>query len=125
MGTTIIKSGGQHDYEITFGDDWNPTWTMKDSAGALVNLTGYTAELKVRLADDTADPPIESLTELDGITLGGALGTVTPLITDTRTTAWLAAGYTKLRYSFRLISGGGIGTTKLSGWYHLEQRTVS
>jgi len=51
-----------------------------------VNLTDYTARMHIR-ADIESDIILVSLTDLDGITLGGAAGTVVINMNDTVTAA--------------------------------------
>jgi len=54
--------------------------TWRDANDALINLTGYTARMQVR-ADYASTTAVLSLTtENSKITLGGALGTITILV---------------------------------------------
>lgn len=63
------------------GATYAKVFTLRDSAGALINLTGYTARLQVR-ANYSAEVALIDLTsENGGIALGGAAGTVALLIT--------------------------------------------
>jgi len=59
--------------------------TYKDEEGSLVDLTGYTAcmDIREKYSDTTV---IKTLTDISGITLGGAAGTIDILISavDTR-----------------------------------------
>lgn len=70
-----------YDLIIAPGTDYTRvlTWRIDD---ALVNLTGYTASLSVF---DVSETEYFELTQADGITLGGAAGTITITINDTRT----------------------------------------
>lgn len=58
---------------------------------APVDLTGYTARMQIRPSwltpGITPDTALVSLTDTDGIALGGATGTITITISDTRTSA--------------------------------------
>ena len=51
--------------------------TWKNSAGALVNLTGYTAKMQIRESTDSPTVTLELSTANSKIVLGGALGTIT------------------------------------------------
>lgn len=100
-----------YDIYIERGATFRSTITWKDSTGALVNLTGYTARMQVRqkLASTTA---LISLVDGAGITLGGAAGTIVIEITDTVTTALdIRQGV----YDLELVSGGGIVTRLIEG----------
>lgn len=74
---TMIKSGIDQGGNLTIlkGSSLDITATWK-SGGVAVNLTGYTAKMQVRARHGAADPALLTLTHLDGITLGGAAGTV-------------------------------------------------
>ena len=75
------------------------TWS---SSGALVNLSGFTAamQLKSAIGDSTA---VLSLTDEDGITLGGAAGTIDIVITAAQA-ATLTAGVEYV-YDIELYNG--------------------
>ena len=69
-------------YNITAeqGSTFSRVLTWRDANDALINLTGYTARMQVR-ADYTSLTTVLSLTTENGkITLGGALGTITLLV---------------------------------------------
>jgi len=70
------------------GETFTRTFTWTDGTGALVNLTGGTSTFSVKkiypktfLTAAHADAAVISLTQASGITLGGAAGTITPLVT--------------------------------------------
>ena len=67
-----------------------------------VNLTGYTARLKIR-RKGSSDPALLSLTHASGITLGGAAGTITVVLTAAQTAA-LPTG-ADLVYDLDVIDG--------------------
>ena len=98
---------------LTFpqGDTWALSLTWNDSAGAPINLTGYTAAMQLRLTYD-AVTPVLSLTSTSGITLGGSAGTVA-LLVDAPTTAAIDAGI--YVYDLDLRSGGGVVTRLVQG----------
>lgn len=65
------------------GATFNETITLRDSAGALINLTGYTARMPI--TDSYADSValLVPSTSNSGIVLGGAAGTVRLIISAT------------------------------------------
>jgi hypothetical protein len=73
------------DLRIDQGADWSQTWTLIDSDGDPVNLTGGTAAFQVREKPaDQGGSALLSLTSGSGITLGGTAGTVAVSISDTQ-----------------------------------------
>lgn len=98
-------------YDITIeqGATFSLPITWRDSAGALINLSGYTARLKVK---DGGGVTVISLTEADGIALGGALGTITLSRSAALTTAYT---FTRGVYDLELVSGAGVVTRLLKG----------
>jgi hypothetical protein len=67
------------DKEIIFpcieqGADWVRLLTVKDVDENPINLTGTTAKMQFRRNYES--PPVITLTNSSGITLGGALGTI-------------------------------------------------
>jgi hypothetical protein len=79
-----------------------PQITWKDSTGAPINLTGYTAMMHIRGKIDDTDTLYELTTENGRIVLGGVLGTVDINIpaTDTTNFTWSSAVF-----DLELISG--------------------
>lgn len=84
----------------------------KDSAGVLVNLTGYKGRMQVRRRASSDEVLLSLTTENGGITLGGALGTV-----SVRGNAALTALVTgkKAAYDLELESADGTVTRILQG----------
>jgi hypothetical protein len=91
--------------------------TWKDSTGALVNLTGYTAKLELR--DTSTQAVVDSFTDTTGLALGGALGTITWTMTAAETVL-LPVG--SLDYDLRLTSGTGVVTYLLEGKLNVQRR---
>lgn len=74
MPTVTSDNGpGRLDLVITQGVDFRKTLTLEDGNGAPIDLTGCTAALKIRDANDAV---LASLADGSGLTLGGAAGTV-------------------------------------------------
>ena len=109
-----------HDIYIERGATFIRTITWKDSTGALVNLTGYTARMQIRQKLSSATPLI-SLVNGSGITLGGVAGTIAIEITDTVTTALdIRQGV----YDLELVSGGGIVTRLIEGGVEVSKEVT-
>lgn len=103
-------AAGALDFTIEQGATFNllMTWKIDNVA---VNLTGYTARLQARVdVEDTET--VLSLTTGSGITLGGALGTISLDRTATET-AVLPTG--EFVYDLELQSGGGVVTRLVQG----------
>lgn len=86
------------------GETYEQSLIYQNSDGTAVDITGATARMMVR-TDYAATTTVVSLTEVAGITLGGAAGTIDLTITDTQTAA-LAAG--KYVYDLELIMGSKV-----------------
>jgi tRNA threonylcarbamoyladenosine modification (KEOPS) complex Pcc1 subunit len=80
--------------------------TYKDSAGNLVNLTGYTARMMLRSSFTAASSILSLTTENSRIALGGAAGTITLTISATDTAA-LSAPQSGV-YDLELVSGSTV-----------------
>jgi hypothetical protein len=93
---------GTYDFTIYQGATFSRVLTWKDANDTLINVTGYTARLQIRTSPDAPTPFITLTTENGGITLGGALGTISLLITAPQTAAIVeAAGV----YDLEMVSG--------------------
>ncbi len=107
-------AAGRYDFTIEQGADLTIPLTYKDSAGALVNLTGYTAKMKIK---DPTGAVLVSLTNVanpntDVLTLGGVLGTVTIFISRMTT---LALSFKEGTYDLELVDGAGKTTRLIQG----------
>lgn len=100
------------DLEIKQGETLSLVATWRDSANALVNLTGFTARAQGRATYD-ASSTLFSLTSSSGITLGGAAGTITITLSATATAA-LSAPQQGV-WDLELVSGSGVVTRLLEG----------
>jgi hypothetical protein len=69
-------TAGAWDITIEQGSVFNLHLRYKDSLGAVIDLTGYTARMQVRKSVKSNDILLTLTTENGGITLGGALGTI-------------------------------------------------
>lgn len=111
IGAIQISSGsraqtgtvGKYNFTIEQGSSFSKvlTWLAE---GVAVNVTGYTARLKVRNASSGAEL-LSMTTENGKIALGGAAGTITLTLTAAET-ALLA--FTVAPYDLELVSSGGL-----------------
>ena len=87
------------------------TWKIDSNA---VNLTGYTARMKVRAVNRRDREPLISLTSSagGGITLGGSAGTIDIAISAASTASLVPEKYT---YDLELVSSGGVVTRLVKG----------
>ena len=99
---------GIYNILIEQGADYDRTLTWRDAAGSLIDLTGYTAEATGRDEQESATAIFE-LTEIAGITLGGAAGTINLLIAGSVT-----AAYTALTGVWDLFLTDAAGTGKVT-----------
>ncbi len=98
-------SAATHDILIEQGATFLLNLVWKDSLGAPINLTGYTARMQVRHKITDASPLLTFTTENGGIALGGALGTITLNATATQTAALTADQYV---YDLELVTGATV-----------------
>ena len=78
---------------IDQGATWEITFTYKDSEGAPINLTGYSAALQLRTSYDAASAALSLSSPSSGIVLGGALGTIAVTASASQTGALVAGEY--------------------------------
>ena len=78
------------------------TYSVDD---ALVNLTGYSARMQVREKHTSTNAILDLDTDNGGITLGGALGTITMTATSDATALISAKDYL---YDIELVNGSTV-----------------
>ncbi len=69
------------------GATYAQTFTCRDEAGVLVDLTGYTARMQVREEYSSAEKLLDLTTENGAIVLGGAAGTIAVVASATQMAA--------------------------------------
>jgi predicted MFS family arabinose efflux permease len=104
-------AAGTLDFTIEQGATFNLllTWKINDIP---VNLTNWTARLQARVDVEDTETVLTLTTENGGITLGGALGTISLDRTATQTALLPAGTYV---YDLELISGVGAVTRLVQG----------
>jgi len=85
------------------------TWKINDVP---VNLTNWTARLQARVDVEDTETVLTLTTENGGITLGGALGTISLDRTATQTALLVPGSFV---YDLELISGVGVVTRLVQG----------
>jgi len=95
-----------YDIRVDEGADWDDTTFVWDDGDSVTDLTGATAEMVV-CAEMSGSPALVTLTDTDGITLGGEAGTIKPVFTAELIDTIIAgltveqgpflSGYTQLR----------------------------
>lgn len=71
-------SAGYHHFVIEQGANFSHVLTLKDSAGSVINLTGYaSAQMDLRKDPEQSSALLSLTTGNSRITLGGSAGTVT------------------------------------------------
>lgn len=104
-------AAGTLDFTIEQGATFNLllTWKINNVA---VNLTGYTARLQARIDVEEIETVLSLTTENGGITLGGALGTISLNRTAAQTTLLPAGTYV---YDLELIASNATVTRLVQG----------
>ena len=92
---------------IDQGTDYTITVDVTDSAGDVLDLTGFTATAQVRKTYTSS-----SLSATFATSINAAAGQVTISLTDTHTSALQAGRYV---YDLNIESGGGIKTRVIEG----------
>ena len=104
---------GLYDITIEQGADLTIPLTWKDGLGNPVNVTGYLARMQIRENFDSDDYLIFLTSDpAGGITLGGALGTIT-IEMSAETTASLPQ--IDAVYDLELVSAAGFVTRLVQG----------
>lgn len=111
-----VPSTGSVNLIVDQNADFTMVATYNDSSGQPVNLTGYTAAMMVRTGYNEPTAVI-SLTNTDGITLGGSAGTVTIFVSAARNST-LTGGKTYV-YDLLLTKSGSV-TRFLQGNYFVD-----
>jgi len=106
----MTTTPGKYNFFLHPGATFAKTVTWKDENNALVNLTGYTARMQMRETVDAVTPFLVLTTENGGITLGGAAGTISLLVSATNTSA---VQLTQGVYDLELVAPDTVTVTRL------------
>lgn len=107
-----------YDFEIEQGSTLLKPIVWKDSTGAPVNLTGYTAKMQIRQSVASTDVLLEMSTVNGKISITPLTGTIT-LIFSAATTA--AITWKRGKYDLELTSTDGAVTRLIEGQISVSQ----
>lgn len=105
-------SAGKFDLPIEQGATLRHTFQLNDQNGALVDLTGYTAQMQIRQTVQSQVPLTTLTTENGGIVMGGANGQIELIISATQTSKLLTQYAV---YDLKIIAPNGDVTRLLEG----------
>lgn len=101
----------QHNFNIDQGTTWNRTITWTDSNNDPIDLSGYTARMKLKRQKGSATADLTLTTENDGIAIDALNGAITLSLSPIQT-AGLDSSYV---YDLEVVSGAGDVTRLLQG----------
>ena len=100
-----------YDFTLDAGADTTVQFTYKDSSGAAIDLTGYSAAMELRSAPG-GTLALTLSTANSKIALGGAAGTVTCTFSDTDSSLLTLPEYA---YDIELTDGSSLVTRLVQG----------
>lgn len=116
MSTVVshtVSKAAEVDLIIQRGDDLAHIIAVVDSTGVLFPVTGYTATFQVYSNSDFDGVALLTLdTSGGGVTVNGAAGQFTLVMTDTATNA---LGWSNGYYKFTMTSPGAVSTRIMQG----------
>ena len=121
MATKIKSATAYVDYEEFEGDTLEMSFTWKDSAGDVIDISAYTAkaDIKEKITDVL---PLLRLTHTNGIALSDAAPNLVLTVSDVQTAA---LGKGKFVYDIELTEPSGKVNTLVSGNIVLNQSVTS
>ena len=105
QGTTFSRQ-----FELQYPDPEDPTVYL------VFNLTGYTARMQIRRTIESSTAMISLTTENNGISINGAAGKVTVVMTANQTAALDSSGV----YDIELINNSGTVSRMVQGNFTLS-----
>lgn len=130
--------------DVNQGETWSWTYTHRDAAGSVVDLTGYSARMSVK-SDLWAGNTLYMSSGADAlggdIDLGGVLGTITLSMTAAQTDAMDNTNYFLVKYmsdydipfggtvefvyDLEIVSPAGVVTRVLQGFFTLYRSVTA
>lgn len=106
---------GEYNLEINQGSEWERTLILKDSTGAVINLTGYTAKMQIRALKDKNSQLYDTLSTAVGnlrIVITALEGKLVLKIPST-----VSDNYTFIKgyYDLEIVTSTGLVTRILEG----------
>lgn len=114
-------AAGLLDLYIEQGATYNQLFVWKDSNGAAISNSGFTARMQIRKNITSSDIILALTTENGRITLGGANGAITLNISAADTAA--LATYCGV-YDLELVSSSGVVTRLLEGQVSISREVT-
>ena len=106
-------AAGVYNFTVDQGSTWKRSVIIKDSAGAVLNLTGYTARMQVRRRIESTTVLIELTTTNGAITVTPTLGKLNFALSASQTATLSQSGV----YDLEIVSSGGEVTRMLEGQF--------
>jgi len=117
MAVKVKSSTSIVNFEEFAGDTLEMIFTWKDSLGAIIDLTAFTARMDIRSKLSDALPQL-TLTNTSGITLGNADKNLVAVVNATQTTTLGKGSYV---YDIELTDTAGKVNTLIAGTITLNQ----
>lgn len=105
-------SAGKYDFTLEQGATFSRDIVYKDANGAIVNLTGYSARMQIRVFKDSSAALLSATTQNGKITVDGAAGKISVVIAPSDTNA---LDFDKAVYDLEIESASGTVVRLLEG----------
>jgi len=83
-----------YDIQLEQGETWSPLLTLSWPSGALLNFSGYSAHMQIRSTYYATTTLLDLHSNTGGILLGGAAGTLQPVMSAAQSAALLSGEVT-------------------------------
>lgn len=118
---TLIVRAAQLNLELQQGSTFNYTLTVTDLDGTVIDLTGYSARMKIRTPQYTSTP-IDDWTSAGGeLVMGDDAGTITFNVSAATTAA---LNFKTARYDLEIEDGSGVVTRLIEGYIMLSKEVT-
>ena len=111
-------SAGYHHFIVEQGATFGQTLTLKDSAGSVLNLTGFSGAMQFRENPEASSSILDITTANSRMTMGGNAGTITLAVSATDTAALTASDGV---FDLEITSGAGIVTRLIEGTFSIRR----
>ncbi len=79
-----------YDLQLEQGESWSPVWTLTWPGGGIYSLVGYSAHMQFRSTFYAGATLLDLHSNTGGLILGGAAGTIQPVVTAAQSAALLS-----------------------------------
>lgn len=114
-------AAASHDFTIEQGVTTAKSFIWKDSAGEVIDLTGYTARMQIRESITSTSTLLSATTANGQLVIVAAQGKVTLTLTATETAA---LSFTTGVYDIEMVSSGGAVTRLVEGTITLSKEVT-